>query len=145
MNDTQQTYQHYLQPSSALISDVARLEGDILILGAGGKMGPALAKLCKQAINLAGIKKKVIAASRFSEEGLEKELNETGVETLAVDLLNDEKLQQLPDAPNVLYLAGQKFGTTGKESFTWAMNTYLPGRVAEKYKNARIVAFSTGN
>lgn len=145
MNDIQKKYSDLLQPSAALIADIVKIEGDILILGAGGKMGPALAKLTKQAIDIAGIKKRVIAASRFSEEGLQEELNSFGIETIAVDLLDDKQLQQLPDIPNVLYLAGQKFGTTGKESFTWAMNVYLPGRVAEKYKNSRIVAFSTGN
>jgi len=145
MMDIHQVYHDLLQPSSALIADISKPDGDILILGAGGKMGPALAKLAKQAIDIAGVKKKVIAASRFSEEGLQEELNNYGIETIAVDLLDDKQLQQLPEVPNVLYLAGQKFGTTGKESFTWAMNAYLPGRVAEKYKKSRIVAFSTGN
>ncbi len=145
MENLQQAYHDLLQPSGALIADISKLEGDILILGAGGKMGPALAKLTKQAIDIAGVKKKVIAASRFSEVGLQEELNRYGIETIAVDLLDDRQLQQLPDVANVLYLAGQKFGTTGKESFTWAMNVYLPGRVAEKYKNSRIVVFSTGN
>ena len=132
-------------PSDVLISDLSALDGDILILGAGGKMGPALARLIKQAIDRAGVNKRLVAASRFSEPGLQGELNELGIETYAVDLLEDDQLQQLPDAKNVLYLAGQKFGTTGRESFTWAMNAYLPGRVAEKYKNSRIVVFSTGN
>jgi len=145
MKDIQQQYQDLLQPSDALISDISTLDGDIMILGAGGKMGPALAKLTKQAIDRAGVDKKVIAASRFSEPGLQAELNEQGIETYAVDLLEDDQLQLLPDAKNVLYLAGQKFGTTGKESFTWAMNAYLPGRVAQKYKSSRVVVFSTGN
>lgn len=141
----EQLYADLLRPSNLLISDIKKLEGDILILGAGGKMGPALAKLAKQAIDKAGINKKVIAVSRFSEPGLQDELNELGIETYAADLLDDGQLSQLPDAKNVLYLAGQKFGTTGKESFTWAMNAFLPGLVARKYKNARIVVFSTGN
>ena len=140
-----QLYLDMLQPSDALIADIKKIDGDILILGAGGKMGPALAKLTKQAIDKAGVNKKVMAASRFSEPGLQAGLNELGIETYAVDLLEDDQLQQLPDAKNVLYLAGQKFGTTGKESFTWAMNAYLPGRVAQKYKSSRIVVFSTGN
>ena len=145
MKTIEQLYQELLQPSDILISDIEKLDGDILILGAGGKMGPALAKLTKQAIDKAGINKKVMAASRFSEPGLQNELNLLGIETYATDLLEDNQLHQLPDAKNVLYLAGQKFGTTGKESFTWAMNAYLPGRVAQKYKNSRIVVFSTGN
>lgn len=145
MKTIEQLYQELLKPSDILISDIEKLDGDILILGAGGKMGPALAKLTKQAIDKAGINKKVMAASRFSEPGLQNELNLLGIETYATDLLEDNQLHQLPDAKNVLYLAGQKFGTTGKESFTWAMNAYLPGRVAQKYKNSRIVVFSTGN
>lgn len=145
MKKNEQLYGDLLAPSDALVSSIKKLEGDILILGAGGKMGPALAKLTKQAIDKAGVNKKVIAASRFSEPGLQDELNDLGVKTYAVDLLEDDQLAQLPDVKNVLYLAGQKFGTTGKESFTWAMNAYLPGRVAQHCKNSRIVVFSTGN
>lgn len=145
MKPVEQIYQDLLQPSDVLISDIEKLDGDILILGAGGKMGPALAKLAKHAIDKAGVTKKVIAASRFSEPGLEYELNKAGIETHPVDLLEDDQLNRLPDVKNVLYLAGQKFGTTGKESFTWAMNAYLPGRVAQRYQNSRIVVFSTGN
>ena len=145
MKDIQQVYQDLLQPSDALVADVAKLDGDIIILGAGGKMGPALARLTKQAIDKAGVNKKVIAVSRFSEAGLQSALNKEGIETISADLLEDEQLQVLPDVKNVLYLAGTKFGTTGKESFTWAMNSYLPGRVAEKYKHSNIVVFSTGN
>ncbi|MGH2566258.1 MAG: NAD-dependent epimerase/dehydratase family protein, partial [Ginsengibacter sp.] len=106
---------------------------------------PALAKLAKLAIKKAGISKKIIGVSRFSDEGLQEKLNEEGIETIPADLLNDNDLHKLPDIKNILYLAGTKFGTTGKESFTWAMNAYLPGRVADKYKHSRIVAFSTGN
>ena len=145
MDDLELEYEKLLQPSDDLIADIANIEGDILILGAGGKMGPALAKLAKQSIDKAGINKRVMAASRFSEPGLQDELNGWGIETWAADLLDDEQLSGLPDAKNILYLAGQKFGTTGKESFTWAMNAYLPGRVAKKYKHSRIVVFSTGN
>lgn len=145
MKNIEQVYQDLLTPSDVLVSELSSLDGDILILGAGGKMGPALARLIKQAMTTAGVDNRLIAASRFSEPGLQSELNELGIETHAVDLLEDDKLQQLPDAKNVLYLAGQKFGTTGRESFTWAMNAYLPARVAEKYKNSRIVVFSTGN
>src|SRR2546423_853083 len=145
MTNIHQLYHQLLQPSDTLISDFAKLDGDILILGVGGKMGPAMAKLTRQAAHIAGVNKKIIGVSRFSEPGLQDELNQSGIETIAADLLNEEQLQSLPDADNVLYLAGTKFGTTGKESFTWAMNTYLPGRVAQKYKNSRIIVFSTGN
>ncbi|MBZ5858257.1 NAD-dependent epimerase/dehydratase family protein [Flavihumibacter profundi] len=145
MNSIQQVYQDLLEPSDALVADIKKLDGDIIILGAGGKMGPALAKLARKAIDKAGIPKKVTAVSRFSEPGLQNELELAGIETCSADLLDDGQLQQLPDAKNILYLAGQKFGTTGKEAYTWAMNVYLPGRVAEKYRHSRIVVFSTGN
>lgn len=145
MPDINEQYQQLLQPSEALISDMAALDGDILILGAGGKMGPALAHLAKQAIDKAGGSKKVMAVARFTEVGLQDSLEQQGIETYQADLLDDEQLAALPYAENVLYLAGTKFGTTGNESLTWAMNTYLPGRVAQRYKDARIVAFSTGN
>ena len=145
MIDIQELYRELLKPSADLISDITKLDGDILILGVGGKMGPALATLAKQAIADSGINKKVIGVSRFSEAGLEERLNKEGIETYHTDLLEDAELSKLPEVKNVLYLAGTKFGTSGKESFTWAMNAYLPGRVAQKYKGSRIVVFSTGN
>jgi nucleoside-diphosphate-sugar epimerase len=132
-------------PSAELVKDMAQVEGDILILGVGGKMGPSLAKLAIRAVKLAGSNKKVIGVSRFSEEGLQQELEREGIETIAIDLLDDVQLQSLPEVENVIYMAGKKFGTTGQEHFTWAMNTYLPGRVGEKFKNSRMVVFSSGN
>ena len=137
--------QELLKPSDALIADVAALGGDIIILGAGGKMGPALARVAKQAIQMAGVKKKVIAVSRFSNAKLRSGLETDGIETYSADLLNEDQLKNLPDVENVLYLAGNKFGTAGNEPFTWAMNAYVPARVAEKFRNSKIVAFSTGN
>lgn len=145
MTDLQILQETYLQPSDALLQDLAALEGDIMLLGGGGKMGPSLAKLAKLTIDKAGLSKKVISVSRFSETGLRTELESAGIETIVADLLDDRQLQLLPNAQNLLYLAGTKFGTTGRESFTWAMNAYLPGRVAEKFSQSRIVAFSTGN
>src|SRR5215831_19063202 len=145
MTSIHQRYQQLLQPSNDLITDIAKPDGDILILGVGGKMGPSMAKLAKKAVDIAGVNKKIIGVSRFSEKGLEDELKEFGIETIAADLLNEKQLQSLPDAENIIYLAGTKFGTKGNESFTWAMNAYLPGRVAERYKHSRIVVFSTGN
>jgi nucleoside-diphosphate-sugar epimerase len=143
--DITNVYQQLLKPSEALIADLTRLDGDLIILGAGGKMGPDLARLAKRAIDIGGIKKDVIAVARFSEVELQKALEQQGIKTITTDLLDDDELQKLPAVQNVLYLAGMKFGTTGKESLTWAMNSYLPGRVAEKFKNSRIVVFSTGN
>lgn len=145
MSELEILEQELLKPSEALIKDMCEIEGDILLLGVGGKMGPSMARLARQAANMAGIQKRIIGVSRFSDTKVQAELESHGIETCSADLLNEEELQRLPDASNVLYLAGTKFGTTGKEPFTWAMNAYLPGRVAERYKNARIVAFSTGN
>ena len=137
--------EQFLKPSDALVNDIAQLQGDIIILGAGGKIGPSIARLTRQALDLAGKTNRVIGISRFSEAGLQQELNNDGIETIAADILDDAQLQALPDAPNVLYLAGTKFGTKNNEPYTWAMNAYLPGRVAQKYKNSRIVVYSTGN
>ena len=145
MSELELLEQELLKPSEALIADMKALRGDIILLGVAGKMGPSMARLARQATDLAGVKRRIIGVSRFSDAAMQAELESHGIETIAADLLNEEHLASLPDAPNILYLAGNKFGTTGKESFTWAMNAYLPGRVAERYKNSRIVAFSTGN
>jgi len=133
------------EPSDRLVMDVSKIKGDILILGLGGKMGPTLAKLLKKAIDRAGVSKRIMGASRFSNEAMYNELSDFGIECHKVDLLNDNALKGLPDAENIIYMAGNKFGTAGNEHFTWAMNAYLPGRVAERYKNSNIVVFSTGN
>ncbi|MGG1573448.1 NAD-dependent epimerase/dehydratase family protein [Fictibacillus sp. NRS-1165] len=124
---------------------LSTLDGDLLILGVGGKMGPSLARLAKKAIDKLQMKKRVIGVSRFSSDSLRQELEADGIETIAADLLNEEQLGALPDVKNVIFMAGTKFGTTGNEPFTWAMNAYLPGRIAEKFKQSRIVSFSTGN
>ena len=136
---------NYLKPSQELIHDITKIKGDILILGAGGKMGPAMAKLAKEAINESGEDKKVIAVSRFSDESIVSDLNKAGVETIKADLLNQADLDRIPNVSNVIYLAGHKFGTSGNEPYTWIMNTYLPGSVAEKFKDSNIVVFSSGN
>ena len=136
---------HLSEPTTEVVSDIAALEGDILILGVGGKMGPTLAKQAKRAIDNAGIPKRVIGVSRFSTPGVREALHETGVETVVADLLSEDCLQNLPDAENVILMAGRKFGSIGNESLTWTMNGYMPGRVAEKFHGSRLVVFSTGN
>lgn len=145
LKDVERQAAALLEPSDALVADLAGLDGDILILGAGGKVGPSLAILAKQAIIRTGVSREVTAVSRFSEVGVREQLESEGVRTISADLLDDDQLQTLPEIRNVLYLAGTKFGTTGQEPFTWAMNAYLPGRVARKYRNSRIVVYSTGN
>ena len=133
------------EPSDALVASMAELDGDLLVLGAGGKMGPSLAKLARNAVERSGARKRVLAVSRFSSAGARADLEAAGVETLSADLLDDAELAALPELPNVIYMVGTKFGTTGNEHLTWANNAYVPGRVAEKYRGSRIVAFSTGN
>jgi nucleoside-diphosphate-sugar epimerase len=108
-------------------------------------MGPTLARMAKRASDAAGVKRRVIGVARFSSGPLEKQLQSHGIETIRCDLLDPQQLKALPDAPNVVYMAGMKFGSTGNESMTWAMNTFLPGMVSQKYYRSRIVAFSTGN
>ncbi len=132
-------------PSDRLISDIDEIEGDIMILGVGGKMGPSLAALAIRAAKSGNTPKRIIGVSRFSDSELKVELEQLGVETIAADLLKEDELQALPEVKNVIYMVGKKFGTGGNEHLTWAMNAYLPGRVAEKFKNSRIVVFSSGN
>lgn len=124
---------------------IRALEGDLLILGVGGKMGPSLAIRAARAAEQAGLRRRIIGVSRFSEAALRRQLEAAGVETLSADLLDFDGLARLPDAPNVIFMAARKFGSTGDEALTWAMNALLPARVAERYRQARIVAFSSGN
>ena len=132
-------------PSSRLIEDMKKIKGDILILGAGGKMGSSLALLAKNALTEIGSGQKVIAVSRFSDSIAVKLLKNHGVEMISADLMEPGILNTLPDVVNIIFMAGRKFGTDGQEPFTWAMNTWLPALVAERYKHSRIVVFSTGN
>ena len=145
IEDSEQLEEVMSRPTPTVVEAMEGMTGDLLILGVGGKMGPTLAKLAKRAIDESGADKRVIGVSRFSAPGLQADLNQAGIETIACDLLNETELQRLPEVPNVVFMAGRKFGATGNEPLTWAMNTYLPGRVAEKYQNSRIVVFSTGN
>ena len=133
------------EPTDAVIGTLAALDDDIVILGVGGKMGPTLARMAKRASEIAGVSRRVIGVSRFSSSELESQLQMWGVETLRCDLLEPKSLSALPDAANIIYMAGMKFGTTGQESLTWAMNSLLPGLVSERYRKSRIAAFSTGN
>jgi len=127
------------RPSPALVRDLATVPGDILVLGVGGKMGPTLARMAKRADPA----RRVIGVARFSEPGLRESLQAHGVECIAADLLSRDALAALPDAPNVVFMAGRKFGSTGSEWLTWAMNAHVPALVAERYARSRIVAFST--
>jgi nucleoside-diphosphate-sugar epimerase len=110
-----------------------------MVLGVGGKMGPTLARMAKRA----SPQRRVIGVARFSEPGLREQLQAAGVECIAADLQSREALARLPDAPNIVFMAGRKFGSAGSEWLTWAMNAYVPGLVAERFPRSRIVAFST--
>lgn len=132
-------------PSDKLVEDIAKIKGDIMILGAGGKMGPTLCLLAKKAIKKAGIEKRVIAVSRFSDPIALDLLHSNGIETISCDLLDNDSLQALPEVENVIYMAGRKFGTDGQEYLTWAMNATLPAFVAYKFRKSNIVVFSSGN
>ncbi len=126
-------------PSPALVATLTGVPGDIVVLGVGGKMGPTLARLARRAAPA----KRIVGVARFSESGLKASLERAGVECIAADLLSREQLSALPDAPNVVFMAGRKFGSTGSEWLTWAMNAHVPALVAERYQRSRIVAFST--
>lgn len=132
------------RPPPELVRMAKILVGDFLFLGVSGKMGISMACMAKRACQEAGIKKRVIGVSRFSSPENRKYLEARGIETIAGDLLNPNFVQGLPDAKNVIYLAGTKFGTSGNEAYTWAMNAYLPGLIAERYSDSRMVALSTG-
>jgi nucleoside-diphosphate-sugar epimerase len=132
-------------PSPAAIETMRQLEGDLIVLGVAGKMGPTLARMARRASDAAGVTRRVIGVSRFSEAAHEQALHEHGVETIRCDLLDEAAVSRLPDAPLVVYMAGRKFGSTGVESLTWAMNTWLPAVVCRRYADSRIAAFSTGN
>jgi nucleoside-diphosphate-sugar epimerase len=132
-------------PSPGVVQALGGLKGDILVLGAGGKMGPSLARMAKRASDAAGVHRKVIAVSRFTEARVLSELKASGVEAISCDLMDEEQVAALPPAPNVVYMAGTKFGTTGNEPQTWAMNAFLPGMICRRFHKSRFVAFSSGN
>jgi len=129
------------EPTEATKRVVAYLSGDIVVLGAGGKMGPTLAMMLKKA----SPGKRIFAVSRFSDKATRSRIEQAQIETIEADLLDESHYHKLPDAENVFYLAGMKFGSSGNQPLTWAMNSYMPALVARHYKDSRIVAYSTGN
>jgi nucleoside-diphosphate-sugar epimerase len=127
-------------PTPELIAEFGQLSGDLIILGVGGKIGPTLARLAKRAAPA----KRVIGVARFSEKGVREKLAAHGVECIEADLLDRRQVEALPKSPNVIFMAGRKFGSSGQEDLTWAMNAYVPAIVAEAFAESRIVAYSTG-
>jgi nucleoside-diphosphate-sugar epimerase len=128
-------------PGPALVADMAKVEGDLMILGVAGKMGPTLARLAKNAAP----GRRVVGVARFSDAAVRERLERWGIETIACDLLDRAAIEALPDAPNIVFAAGHKFGASGNTPLTWAMNTWVPTLVAERFRSSRIVAFSSGN
>ncbi len=133
------------QPTEGVIETMRRLEGDILVLGAGGKIGPTLCRMARRASDAAGTPRRVIAVKRNATPEMQAEFQSHGLELIGCDMLDRAQLNELPEAPNVIYMAAMKFGSTGREALTWALNVYLPGMVCERFPRSRIVAFSTGN
>jgi nucleoside-diphosphate-sugar epimerase len=139
--DERELEERLSSPPPALADALANTPGDLMVLGAGGKMGPSLARMAKRADPA----RRVIAVSRWTNAGAAAALGAHGIETIAADLLDPRALASLPDPPNVVFMAGQKFGTSGSPATTWAMNASVPAFVAERYAGARTVVFSTGN
>ncbi|MEE8452271.1 MAG: NAD-dependent epimerase/dehydratase family protein [Thermoguttaceae bacterium] len=145
IRDVEHLEERLSEPTEAVVETMRRLDGDLLVLGVGGKMGPTLARMAVRASAAAGVRRRVIGVSRFSNAALQQQLESHGIETIRCDLLDRSQLAGLPTIPNVLYMPAMKFGTTGQEAMTWAMNAYLPGMICERFPESRIVAFSTGN
>ena len=133
------------EPTPGVLETLRHTDGDIIVLGAGGKMGPTLARMARRALDAVRPKDRVIAVSRFSQRSAEHRLRAASVETISCDLTDHAAVAALPEAPNVIFMAGQKFGTSDAPGATWMMNAVVPSIVAERYERSRIVAFSTGN
>lgn len=145
IRDIQQLEELLSRPTEGLVEMMGRLDGDIIILGAGGKMGPSLTRMAKRAADASGVSRKIIAVDRFRMEEKRAGLEADGIETIRCDLLDPDQIAQLPGAKNVVFMLGKKFGSTNQEPLTWAVNTYAPSLICRKYPNSRIVAFSSGN
>lgn len=145
LNDVAAVEEALSRPTPGLAQELAKLDGDLIVLGVGGKMGPTLAKMARRALDEAGSRRTVYGAARFTQPEVRDELESAGVCAVPCDLLDRSAVDKLPDAPNVIFMAGMKFGSTGAEALTWAMNAVVPSLVAERYREARIVVFSSGN
>lgn len=133
------------EPTPGVVESLSRVDGDLVVLGVGGKMGPSIARMARRASDEAGVVRKIHGIARFSDPSIADALARWGIEPIQADLLEPGALERLPEAPNVLYMAAMKFGATDQSPRTWAMNCLLPGLVARRYSSSRIVAFSTGN
>jgi nucleoside-diphosphate-sugar epimerase len=133
------------EPSEAAIDAMRRADGDVIVLGVAGKMGPTLARMARRAMDAAGVRHRVIGVARFSSPEQQATLEACGVETIRCDLLDASAVARLPEAPHVVFMAGRKFGSAGNEPLTWAMNAHVPAVICARYRGSRVVVFSTGN
>ena len=145
MKTIQEVLELMTRPSQRLVEDMKTLDDDIMILGAGGKIGPSLAITAKRAFDAAGLKRKVVAVSLMDYHDAGPAMRDAGVEVLEADISDPAKLKALPDIKNIIYMIGRKFGTTGNQPLTWQVNVLLPSKVCERFPGANMVAFSTGN
>lgn len=132
------------RPTEADVQAATQWGGDVMVLGAGGKMGPSLVVRAKRAMQAAGLKHRVIAVVRKDRDGVFAQHTD-GVDLIEADLLDPASYDRLPDAPNVVFMAGRKFGSDGDQPLTWATNVWAAGLAANRFRTSRIVAFSTGN
>ena len=145
IDDVEQLEDLLSRPTDAAVATMSRLEGDLIILGAGGKMGPTLARMACRATAEAGVERTVYAVSRFTDESAAQSLRDAGLEVVRGDLLDPSFVESLPEVPNVVFMAGMKFGAGAAAPQTWAMNTFVPALVAQRFAGSRIASFSTGN
>lgn len=145
IDDDEQLDELLSRPTPQAVEALGRATGDLILLGVGGKMGPTLARMAVRASAAAGVRRRVIGVSRFSNPDAERQLNAWDVETIRCDLLDPRQVDALPDAANVVAMSALKFGSTGRSALTWGMNVYVPTLVARRYAGSRIAAFSTGN
>jgi nucleoside-diphosphate-sugar epimerase len=138
-DDTEHLEDVMTTPPPWLAEKLGSVSGDIMVLGIAGKMGPTLARLARRAAP----GRRILGVARFSEPGVRDRLDRHGVETIACDLLDRDAVAALPDAPNIIFMAGRKFGSAGAEWLTWAMNAHVPALVAERFAKSRIVSLST--
>ena len=133
------------EPTPAVNETMGRVKGDLIFLGVNGKMGPTLARMAKRASDAAGVRRRIVGVARFSSGNGQAQLQALGIETIGCDLLDPHSLSKLPKTENVVFMTGMKFGSTGQEALTWAMNCFVPGMVCRHFAGSKIVAFSTGN
>jgi len=133
------------RPQPALIEFIKTVSSPLLLLGAGGKMGPSLAVLARRAAQQAGHPLDIVAASRFTDAAARRWLEDHAIRTISCDLMDSDSLRQLPEAENIIYLVGLKFGTTQNPAVTWAINTLVPAHICERYPHSRMVALSSGS